>query len=236
MSALRLFKAIWQLRYPVAPRLLDIRGAIAQHWHQPTGELSEWRIEQARILLHSKSKDKALQFETTAATAVMEMPKDYAQFSEWAQAFSVDTLDRLEISRLDRVGLRLHYFAERPHFKQLVNKIRNQLFRLDDSGWNILGGRPIDLGFHVIFDRDGRRAYFRLGPMEKEQISELVESREIQALLPVVSLYADVDLSEKDVRLKANSRDRYVQEFLGDGGVVIQEMIERFVDHYEGFV
>ena len=145
MTNLTICKSIWQLRFPSAALIFDNRGQIATEWQHKQG-LSEWRITQNSVIIHNPDNSIQLSAGLRDVTVTTEMPSTYQDFQKLAADFTLKTLGTLNPDKISRVGLRLMFVAERPHFRQLVTKMRTQLYKLQESDWNILGGYPEDIG------------------------------------------------------------------------------------------
>lgn len=235
MSKFTLIKAIWQVKFPVAAKLADNRGAIAFQWHEPDGELSEWQISNFSVTLANKTNSIALQTDINSISVIVEFPESYEVFQKRASDFTLYILDLLTIRKINRFGLRLIFTEEKTNFKQLTNRLRHKLYKLGDEEWEILGGTPVDLGFSTIHTFQDSLCHFQLGPMEKSQLKELFVTKNAEELLPNVALYSDIDLYVNNPTLRLNSRHRYIRNYLIDGGIYLNEMVHKFADHYGDF-
>jgi hypothetical protein len=234
MSDLKVWKAMWEIRYPHAPRLFDNRGAIAARW-MGQSDLTDWRISNNRVEIYNGSNSTFLRVGLQAIAVVMEFPERYTDFCEQATTFSVETMKTLDVRKIDRIGLRLLLIAERKNFKALVNSMREQLYRLEDDDWKVLGGYPQDVGFPLTLNVEDKTASFMLRPMEKDRLVGHFESNEVKEKLPAVALFLDFDLYEIEPRLHPKSFQKDLSAFLRSGGELIQDMSNRFVAQYGGF-
>jgi hypothetical protein len=113
--------------------------------------------------------------------------------------------------------------------------MREQLYRLEDDDWKVLGGYPQDVGFPLTLNVEEKTASFMLRPMEKDQLVGHFESNEVKEKLPAVALFLDFDLYEIEPRLHPKSFQKDLSAFLRSGGELIQDMSNRFVAQYGGF-
>ncbi len=234
MHNLEIWKAIWEVRYPASAALFDKRGQIAAKW-QWKSDLTEWRIGHNQVTIHNKSNSTYLRAGHFSIVVVMEQPESFRDFCDQAANFSIDTLELLNIQKLDRVGLRLIQIAERQKFGALVTKIRKQLYRLNDDDWNIFGGYPEDVGFPLTLNLGDNRANFNFGPMEKEQLAPHFESDTVKNELPPVALFLDFDLFQTEPKIYPKSYRKEIREFLKSGGKQIQKTTASFIDRFGGF-
>jgi hypothetical protein len=234
MSDIKIWKAIWEIRYPASATLFDKRGEIATKW-QWQSDLTEWRIGNNQVTIHNKSNSTFLRASYFSIVVVMEDPKNFRDFCKQASDFSTDTLESLNIRKLDRVGLRLIQLAERQKFNVLVTKIRKHLYKLNDDDWDVLGGYPEDIGFPLTLNLGDNKANFNFGPMERGQLAMHFESEEVKNKLPSVALFLDFDLFQPEPKLFPKSYRKEIREFLKSGGEQIQRISSDFVGRFGGF-
>lgn len=234
MSDLKLLKAIWQIRFPPAASLFDNRGKIASRWQDPRGELSEWRISHNQLDVHDRRNRVLLRVDLRAVSVVMEFPDSYQAFAERAAEFSTYILDTLEVTTVDRIGLRLIRVAERDNAAKIVNQFQTKVYRLTDEDWKILGGRPRDVGLHLVMDYEDSLLNIALGPMKAAQLANHFESNGAEEQLPDVCLFADADLYKLEPRLRTNSRAKLIRRYLNEDGPRVMGMIDEFADRFEG--
>ncbi|MFZ5821148.1 MAG: hypothetical protein ACOYYJ_14735, partial [Chloroflexota bacterium] len=169
MADLKIWKIVFEIRYPAAANLFDNRGKIAAEW-QWKSDLSEWRISNNQASVHNKSGTTFLNAGFKTTSIVMELPESHAQFSNQALEFSTWVLDLLQLKKIDRVGLRIIQLSKKQHFKLLVTKMREKLLALSDDDWKSLGGYPEDVGLPLTLTLGENKANFTLGPMKSEQL------------------------------------------------------------------
>lgn len=234
MNDLKVWKAIFEVRYPPAATLFDIRGKIASKW-QWTSDLSEWRISNNQVDIHNKSNSTFLSAGFRKSVTIMEQPDTIEDFIIRATDFSTDVLISLKVDKIERVGLRLLQLAERKHLRQLVDKMRKALFKLEYQDWNSLGGYPVDIAFHLTLKLGENNANFNLGPMENDRLVRLFESFEVQKNLPSISVFLDFDLNRTDPKWARESYKTHLGEFIESGTKQILEMTKNFLDRFGGF-
>ena len=233
MSKLGLWKAIWEIRYPAAAKLFDVRGDIAGRWQRD--ELTDWRISSNQVVIHNIPETKVKIVGIRNAIMSEEQPTSYSNFSRGAIDFSRDIVDRLQITKLDRMGLRLLFLEERKHFKQLMNRMSQRLFRLKNEDWEVFGGTLEDIGFPLTLKVGNKKANLKLGPMNKEQYRKdnVFKSDETLEDLPLVSLFVDFDLYELDPSGRAVNE--LIADYLTNNGPEIHRIVDQIYDHFGGF-
>lgn len=234
MGDLKIFKAICEIRYPSSARLFDNRGYFATSW-QGKYDLTEWKISQNQVIIHNKSDSTSLQVNYRSSVAVVEMPENFNKFRHLATDFLCDVLDTLQVTQIDRIGLRLILVAEREKFKVLVRKLSQSLYSINDNQWEKLGGVPEDISLPLTLSIGERKANFILGPMDKEELSTHFTSRDVKDILPDVAIFVDFDLFEHNIRLVPKSRKNDIRLFIEDSGKTIEKMSNEFIDEFEGF-
>ena len=234
MADLKIWKIVFEIRYPAAANLFDNRGKIAAEW-QWKSDLSEWRISNNQVSVHNKSGTTFLNAGFKNTSVVMELPENHTQFSDRALEFSTWVLDLLRIKNIDRVGLRIIQLAKRQHFKLLVSKMREKLLALSDDDWKQLGGYPEDIGFPFTLTLGDNKANFTLGPMKSEQLANYFESNEVKGKIPPVALFLDFDLYRIEPNFSPENRSNEISDFLKSGSQQILEISDKFLSRYGGF-
>lgn len=234
MNDLKIWKMVLEVRYPAVAALFDSRGKIATKW-QWTSDLSEWRISNNQATIHNRNNTTFLNAGFKNSSVVMELPENSGVFNNLAADFSSWLLDTLNIKKIERVGLRIIQIAKRPHFKLLASKMRQNLFGLSDSDWQIFGGHPDDIGFPLTLTFNENNANFNLGPMRAEQLSNYFEAKEVKERLPASALFMDFDFYRNEPNISQGDYHRSFSEFLKLGTNQISEISDKLMDRYGAF-
>jgi hypothetical protein len=165
----------------------------------------------------------------------MERPQSPDIFCDLAPKFLLDTLNILNVRKINRFGLRIIQLLEGINFDKLVTNMRQKLYSLQDNDWDILGGHPVDVGFPLTLSLGDNKANFNMEPMRKEQLLKLFESPATKKGLPHVSLVVDFDLYITSPRVSPKGYDKFLSDFITSATKEIQDKSARFVDHYGGF-
>jgi len=234
MTDLKIWKIIFDIKYPAAANLFDNRGKIATKW-QWTSDLTEWRISNNQVSIHNKSGTTFLNAGFKNTSVVMELPESHAQFSNQASEFSTWVLDLLEVKKIDRVGLRFIQLAKKQHFKLLVTKMREKLIALSEEDWASLGGLPEDIGLPLTLSLGDNKANFTVGPMKSDQLANYFESNDVKGKLPSVAVFLDFDLYRSGPNFSSDTRSKEISEYLKSGSQQILDISDKFLARYGGF-
>jgi hypothetical protein len=234
MNDFKIWKMVWEVRYPAAAALFDNRGKIATKW-QWKSDLSEWRISNNQVIIHNKNNTTFLNAGFKDSSVVMELPENSGEFNNLAADFSSWLLDTLNIKKIERIGLRIIQITKRPHFKLLASKMRQNLFGLSDSEWQIFGGPPIDIGFPLTLSLGENNANFNLGPMRAEQLSNYFEAKEVKERLPASALFMDFDFYRDEPDISQSDYHKIFSDFLKLGTNHISEISDKLMDRYGAF-
>jgi len=234
MNDFKIWKMVWEIKYPASSLLFDSRGKIAFKW-QWTSDLSEWRISNNQVTIHNKSNTISLTADYKNSTVVMELPKSAVEFNSLAADFSAYILDTIQPKKIDRMGLRIIQIAKRPHFKLLSSKIRENLFKLNESDWQVFGGPPADVAFPLTLELDENKANFMLGPMQTEQLSEYFVADEVKKRLPKTALFMDFDFYKEDPEISQTDNLKSFNDFLNKGTHQIKEISDKLMERYGAF-
>ena len=234
MTDLKIWKIIFDIKYPAAASLFDNRGKIATKW-QWSSDLSEWRISNNQVSIHNKIGTTFLNAGFKNTSVVMELPESHTQFSNQAVEFSTWVLDLLQIKKIDRVGLRFIQLSKKQHFKLLVTKMREKLFALDEDGWESLGGYPEDISLPLTLVLGDNRANFTLGPMKSDQLANYFESKDVKGKLPSAAVFLDFDLYREEPNFSQKTCSKEISDYLKVGSQQILDISEKFLSRYGGF-
>jgi len=234
MTDLKIWKIIFDIKYPAAANLFDNRGKIATKW-QWTSDLTEWRISNNLVSIHNKSGTTFLNAGFKNTSVVMELPESHTQFSNQASEFSTWALDLLQVKKIDRVGLRFIQLSKKQHFKILVTKMREKLLALSEDDWESLGGHPEDMGLPLTLALGDNKANFTLGPMKSDQLANFFESNDVKGKLPSVAVFLDFDLYRSEPNFSSETRSKEISEYLKSGSQQILDISDKFLARYGGF-
>ena len=234
MTDLKIWKIIFDIKYPAAASLFDNRGKIATKW-QWSSDLTEWRISNNQVSIHNKIGTTFLNAGFKNTSVVMELPESHTQFSNQAVEFSTWVLDLLQIKKIDRVGLKFIQLSKKQHFKLLVTKMREKLFALDEDGWESLGGYPEDISLPLTLVLGDNRANFTLGPMKSDQLANYFESKDVKGKLPSAAVFLDFDLYREEPNFSQKTRSKEISDYLKVGSQQILDISEKFLSRYGGF-
>jgi hypothetical protein len=234
MTDLKIWKIIFDIKYPAAASLFDNRGKIATKW-QWTSDLTEWRISNNQVSIHNKSGTTFLNAGFKNISVVMELPENQVQFSNQASEFSTWVLDLLEVKKIGRIGLRFIQLAKKQHFKLLVTKMREKLLALSEEDWESLGGYPEDIGLPLTLSLGDDKVNFTVGPMKSDQLANYFESTVVKEKLPSVAVFLDFDLYRSEPNFSLDTRSKEINEYLKSGSQQILDISEKFLARYGGF-
>jgi hypothetical protein len=234
MTDLKIWKIVFDIRYPAAANLFDNRGKIATKW-QWTSDLTEWRISNNQVSIHNKSGTTFLNAGFKNTSVVMELPDSHTQFTNQASEFSTWVLDLLEVKKIDRVGLRYIQLAKKQHFKLLVAKMREKLLALSKEDWESLGGHPEDIGLPLTLSFGDNKANFTIGPMKSDQLANYFDSNDVKGKLPSVAVFLDFDLYKNEPSFSGETRSKEISEYLKSGSQQILDISDKFLARYGGF-
>ncbi len=234
MTDLKIWKIIFDIKYPAAASLFDNRGKIATKW-QWSSDLTEWRISNNQVSIYNKSSTTFLNAGFKNTSVVMELPESHTQFSNQASDFSAWVLDLLQIQKIDRVGLRFIQLSKKQHFKLLMAKMREKLLALSEDDWESLGGYPEDIGLPLTLVLGDNRANFTLGPMKSDQLANYFESKDVKGKLPSAAVFLDFDLYRAEPNFSVETRSKDIDDYLKIGSQQILDISDKFLTRFGGF-
>lgn len=234
MNDLKVWKAIFEVRFPATASLFDKRGAIATRW-QWQEDFTEWQISNNQVTIHNKPNTKFLRVGLGNAVTICEEPEGLQAFKERAEDFTCGILDLMQPKQIERVGLRVIRLATRKHFKLLASNMRKRLFTLTDDDWAIVGGPPHDLAFPLILSFGEDKANFMIGPMLKEQLVSYFDSTEVKDKLPESVLFVDFDMYRENLSVAEAEQRAFLHQFIHAACDKAISTGDAFVDRYGGF-
>jgi len=224
ISELQEWKSVCEVRYPPRPRLFDIRGRIIEQ--ALTKTLTEWRMVQNRVDIHSKDGTIRYFASFENAGSVMEQPASVTAFRDGTVKFLRGVIEDLEITQLSRIGVRFYYLAPVPAFEALVQAMIGGLYRLSHDDWERVGGVPIDVGFPLTLKFGHRKANFMMGPMESSQLKGHFDTDAVKEKLPDVSVFIDFDYYEVNPSTGKKELHRFVREFIDQASEISRSYSE----------
>lgn len=230
-NTFKLWKAVLEIRYPATAKLFDRRGEIASTW-QFKDDLSEWIISHNQVVIHNKPRTTTLLASHDSLSVVQELPRNAQDFITTASDFATSVISTLTPKKANRLGLRMYYVLERKHFKGLVRKVGDRLYRLSEDEWEVFGGFPEDVGLYLTIRKDDYMANYRFGPMEKEQYKRdnIFTSDDVLGKLPATSLFIDYDLFWPDPT--GRPVDSLIATFCEEGPGIIENHVKKFQDRF----
>ncbi len=233
LEDLVVWKAVWELRYPPAASLFDLRGKIADQWYR-TQQFDHWNIDRNQVLLHDEDKTSIFLIHYRRMVFAVERP-NIANFCQKAANVSGWTAEILKIRQVERIGFRLYLGFERDSFEIVYNAMLKKLFKLDDHDWEVFGGRPRDIGFPITLELGDKKANFRMGPTTKSQLADILESNIYKNELPEAAFLIDFDIFQDNPSFRRRNHKADISTFLQDSAKIIEGMSNNIMNHFEGF-
>lgn len=235
MSNLKTWKVIYEIRYPAASLLFDNRGKIASNW-QWQFDLSEWKIGNNQVTIHNKKNTKILEAGFKNTTITIDDPGSLPEYQKLATDFLSNTLELLQVKKIERIGMRYILAARYQQFKPLLNKMKNSLFSLNNDDWGVFGDEIDDIGFPLTLSfADGLKANFRMGPMKNDQLQSYFDSEDIKKRVPQVAIFIDFDLFKSSPNFNSEKYNQEIKDFIAKGNDKIIEISGNIIQRFGGF-
>jgi hypothetical protein len=221
-------KYITEIRYSGAASFHSEKGNIVSEFQRPPFE--HWKIDQFRINVHSED-NKYFAFATSKNAGLMiVLPETRAEFENHAQEFISNVCRKLHLSSLLRVGFRAMTVIPFDEFHNVVEFHRHRIHGQIEENLRTLG-EVHDYSSIWQVGIDDYRGNMRIGPMERSQLKQILETELEDDLFPVAMLFTDFDFFIENPNV-GRRVDRYVGEFIREG---ISQTISRTVNFYTSF-
>lgn len=198
---------ILEIRYKPTSLLLDFRGQLAAVLSDSMS-LSEWRITQNRVDVHSKDESARVFVSHRNAGAVLRNTSIPDYFPNQANKFlrslfSIPPFKGPTI--INRIGVRSRFAVSvELSFEALLEQFQAALTVLTPEASTALGAEITDISLPLSLQTPIGDINFMSGPMKQEQLAKFFTAVD-QETLPEVSLYVDLDYwvkPAKDIPIK----------------------------------
>ena len=233
MSELKLLKAIWEIRYKAAGMFFDNRGRIADRWYMRNG-FENWNIARNNVRLTNQDMSMQL-YVDHRRTAFDAEGWALDKFCPQAALVTAWTTKLLRIRKIERIGFRVQYIAERESFEKTYEAMINKLFALNDEDWLVFGGKPLDVGFPLTLAFGEHKANFRMGPMTIEEYENILQSPAVKSKLPEASFFIDFDMYHENPIFASSDFKKEYRNFMQNSGILMQRISNNILEHYGGF-
>ncbi len=185
----RVRKVIVEIRYPTAVGFFEKRGELIAVSETDSVNV---KLQENRIEIDDRSNQcvKQIGFFTSSITSQrMETVGGFLLdvAGKWLQAI----MDVMSVEELRRIGVRqLMVFPCDQSFESLVGQFVQGPLAINDSSWEIMDGRPYDVGLALDFELGEHAAHLKIGPMKAEQMANFFERTED---VPEVGIFVDWD-------------------------------------------
>lgn len=206
---------ILELRYKPNPQILDYRGRFVESFSSYMN-LSEWRISNNRVDIHSK--DELIRAFVSIKNAGLVLrntdlpdyfPNQANKFIK--HLFSTEPFNEPLLVR--RLGVRSRFATISPiPFEKLIQECQRKVIKLNTEAANALEAELTDIAFHFNFETPLGKFYFNGGPMEKAQLEEFFDFVDPETL-PETVLYVNLDYWLKSEEMSSRKIKSLVKEF-----------------------
>lgn len=186
---------ILEIRYKPNARVLDFRGELAASISQHM-ELTEWRIDNNRVDVHSKDQATRMFVAFRNAGAALRNTSLPDYFPNQATKFTRHLFTLKPLSdpvTVERLGVRSRFATPSPlPFTELLHQFETKVLNVSKEALAAFDARLIDIGAPLNFETKSGKINTNSGPMEREQLARFFEFEKKEDL-PEVALYLEFD-------------------------------------------
>jgi hypothetical protein len=181
---------IAQLRFRLAPRFADIRGALIDELLETHG-LSEYGWDETHVRAFNEDRTRNLVVASRELLLEYEHIERLDDLVATGRDFLEHALAELRVETIDFLGVRTYWMAAVDSFDELASWVRdlapNEPFSAATSQ------KLTDVGYIFEYRERNPRYALRMGPMKIEQALEQYLFTEKRELFPDVFLWLDID-------------------------------------------
>lgn len=214
-SQLKQWKLISEIRFPGSVAFFDKRAHLVQSFR--TSQFHKWGLQSNRVELHGEDRQFLAFTSHKNGGIVVEDPPTITFFHDHLRRWLKILLEELNISRLNRIGVRSFMLLPQPDFEDLVGLLRTSMFNNGDTLWRNFGLEPVDFGFPLFFRDGATRINLRFGPMKRPEVEGQFESEAIRKKLPEVFLFADFDYFQAEPKFDRKRLLPDIMRFINAG-------------------
>lgn len=221
-------KFMVEFRYPARALFHDAKGFICDNFQSPP--FTEWRINPNQIELHSKNRLYSTTLTSKNAAMFAEVKTNRDEFLGHLRRYARLVCRKLNITSLSRVGARMFLIIPHSNFHDASRIFRESIFpNIDEQLAQI--GSVYDYNFLWDLTTNDRKAHFRIGPMEINQLLEIFILGEIEKDdLPEAFIFVDFDIYKEKPEFTTQTYN-YISQFVDSS---TREILSRTHQFFEG--
>jgi hypothetical protein len=182
---------ISQMRFRLAPRFLDSRGALVEKLRREF-ELSDYGWGQTQLQVLNADRTRVLIVAATELRLVYEHLERIDDYVEAGRRFFAEGLGELGIDQVEFLGIRTYWLAAVDSFADLAVWLRKRLSP-SDPVTAAVNSKPTDLGWVVEFQEKDPKHRITIAPMKVDQLVEQFVGTDKRELFPPEFLFVDID-------------------------------------------
>jgi hypothetical protein len=183
--------AIGQMRFRLAPRFADLRGALIEELAQRY-DLHEYGWSETQLRVGNEDLSRSLIVGSREGRFVYEQLERIDDYVENGRAFFGHVLDTLGVDEIQYLGVRTYWMAAVDSFDDLVAWMR-QWLSPDEPFSGLAPTKLTDVGWVFEYHEKDPKLSVRLGPMKVEQVIEQFVGTDKRDLFPEQFLFLDLD-------------------------------------------
>jgi hypothetical protein len=183
--------AIGQMRFDLAPRFADVRGALIEEFRSQYG-LEKFGWGDAEVRVTNEDLSRSCIVASRDARLVYEHIERIDDYLNDGRTFFAHVLETLGIEEVAYLGVRTFWMAAVDSFDDLVTWMREWLSP-EEPFSEFAPGKLTDLGWVWEYHEKDPKLSVRVGPMKVEQLIEQLVATDKRDLFPEEFLFLDLD-------------------------------------------
>lgn len=182
-------RIILQVRYEPTGDFVDNRGKIL---NLLKGKWNHLAFKHDKIIMKDEEKNLEGLITWKLSQITIENIPNFGIFKDLSKSrFPNDLWEIMNVKKFSWMGCRtMMVYSQEEKFDDIVDKLL-LFYSVPNDCWDIIGGKPADVGFPFTFLTHERRINLTFGPMEKDQMKN--QFFKVHENLPEIGLFIDCD-------------------------------------------
>ena len=182
-------RATCEIRFSPTPVYYEKKTVV---WKKFGEHFPDWNVSYVELELSNKQKEMRFKATSRNAVFICDNLSTLSNFTDLGHRLLRDYTKELEITSLERIGVRVFYLCEAQGSFEDLNKLMiSKLFTFVPTK-----AKPTDMAYVLNFDQGDYHFHVAVGPVTDEESKERLKMKE--GTFPKLSVFFDVDTFQNE--------------------------------------
>lgn len=208
-------KAVCEIRFSPTLVYFDKKTVV---WSKFSKHFPDWNVSYAGLELSNKQKEMRFKATSRDTVFVRENLSVFSNFTDLGHRLLRDYTKELEITSINRIGVRIFYLYEvNGNFEDLNNLMIKKLFSFLPAKT-----KSTDMAYVLNFDQEDYHFHVALGPVTEKESKERLDMD--KGKFPKLSVLFDIDI------FKEQFSPKFIDVFLQESCKKSKDIVQKFSD------